>query len=220
MRLIRPYEEVWDVLRRDLGVRLKAAGFRRKGLQFCRFDEISVACLYVQSRGGDFTIELGVYFPDVVRLLDEHPVAEFPTIVDCLFAHRKRLPRLGPDGYDRWWIVPPRYSELDLPPDFPGADQPRSRDTLSAHVANLWVTCGAPWQERMSDPRNARAALSSDDHLYRAAFSVVAGDLDVARDEVRLEYLAAEARDAPATMRKVREFASRAGIEDVVAPAR
>src|SRR3954454_12581137 len=136
-----PPEDVWDVIRRDLAIRLKTAGFTRKGRRFRLLRGASVACVDVQrSRfgGGDFTIEVGVYFPEVVRLLDEAPLAEFPALEDCLLSHRERLPFLGPDGRDRWWIVPPRNSDLVVPPGYLGGSQPGTREALARYIADLW----------------------------------------------------------------------------------
>jgi len=50
---------------------------------------------------GKFTVEIGVFLPEVFSALYERKVARFARSLDCI--ERKRLGALGKEGKDHWW---------------------------------------------------------------------------------------------------------------------
>src|SRR5579862_7392146 len=94
----------------DLAKRLKQQGFARFGRNYSKPHERAVVCLNVQGSqwnrgaGGRFTINLGVYFPELSRILDDTSPEDRPTIVSCPMCLQERLPGLAL-GRDIWWEV-------------------------------------------------------------------------------------------------------------------
>src|SRR5262245_17212734 len=102
-------EQIADVVA-PLASALKAAGFRKNGLNFRR--EVSpgvIRLVDVQcsqwNRGneGSFTINLGVYHRALAELHDTSPVVDVPLVKHCVV--RERIGKLMPEAEDHWWTA-------------------------------------------------------------------------------------------------------------------
>ena len=180
-----------DVVRRDLARRLKSDGYRKSGRTFYRSAETHTAVVNVQAskhnlgNNGTFTVNLGVYFPDVATITNAPPLTgAFPKECDCTV--RQRLGVLM-TGDDYWWSV---TIDTDI-------------DTVAKTVAHTWSQHGQPWIERVSDLDAAHNELVSQNMFFvAAAISVLKGRRDEATELVHK----AESRQ-PMAARRIQQWA-------------
>ena len=181
-----------DAIRSDLAKRLKADGYRKSGRTFYSADDSRTAVVNVQGSKsnlgdeGTFTINLGVYFPDVAKITNALPITgRFPKEYDCTI--RQRLGVLMTDGNDFWWSV---NSDTDL-------------DALAKNVGDAWSQHGKPWMDHVSDLDAAHAELLNQQLFFIAAgVSLLRGRRDEALELVRQ----AESRQ-PRAARRIQEWA-------------
>ena len=151
-----------NVIRGDLAGRLKDAGYRRAARTF--FAEFSDHTCVVnvqadkwnQGSSGRFTINLGVYFPELAQLMETLPLSGvYPKEHECNV--QERLGSLMHDGRDVWW-------EIDA-----GTDVAK----LAGEVGNAWAAFGKPWLEQVSTLEGAHAQLLNQYSYYQAAASAL-----------------------------------------------
>ena len=140
-----------NVIRDWISPLLKAEGFRKKGQRFWKIFDDHVWVIEIQrgryneGSNGEFTINLGVYFPEWVRALSEIPrfnhwlpVKELPAESDCFIRERLDcLVHMNPDGSylgDKWWVV---------------SDQTTVKD-LGENIASAISTKGIEWLKELS----------------------------------------------------------------------
>tara|TARA_R110002049_G_scaffold277666_2_gene456235 strand:+ start:1722 stop:2312 length:591 start_codon:yes stop_codon:yes gene_type:complete len=181
-----------DVVRRDLARRLKSDGYRKSGRTFYRSAESCTAVVNVQAskhnhgNNGTFTVNLGVYFPDVATITNALPfTGAFPKEYDCTV--RQRLGVLKAGGDDYWWPV---NVDSDI-------------DAVAETVTGTWSQHGQPWIERVSDLDAAHNELVSQNMFFvAAAISVLQGRRDEAAELVRK----AQSRQ-PMAARRIQQWA-------------
>jgi uncharacterized protein DUF4304 len=122
------------VIREGLGKPLKEAGFRKSGRNFHLVADGVVRMVNVQASqfnfgaGGQFTLNLGVYLPEVAKFLKEKLApGKLPTEYECTIS--VRIGSLMPKREDHWWKID---SSIDL-------------YTLAEEVKTTWVKFGQPW---------------------------------------------------------------------------
>jgi hypothetical protein len=182
----------------ELGMRLKAHGYRKKGRTFHRRTEESVCIVNVQASQsnigstGTFTINLGVYFPGIEEPLTGGSPSDPPREYDCTL--RQRLGGLMPEtGGDRWWSV--------------GSDVA----TVSEDVAEAWRVFGRPWLDGNATLTSARAELTRRNALHGAVASMLLGERAEAERLVRL-YLAECPERATIARARAERWARASGI--------
>ncbi len=181
-----------DVVRRDLARRLKSNGYRKSGRTFYRIAGSHTAVVNVQASkhnlglNGTFTVNLGVYFPDVATITNALPLTgAFPKEYDCTVRQRLGVLMTGSDDY--WWVV---NIDTDM-------------GTIAETVAHTWSQHGQPWIERVSDLDAAHNELVSQNMFFvAAAISVLQGRRDEAAELVRK----AESRQ-PMAARRIQQWA-------------
>jgi hypothetical protein len=105
--LTTPSSLVDLVVKQDLAPSLRRLGFKKQRRNFRRPTTASVQVINVQSSAwnfedeASFTVNLGLYFPDVASALGDGPDPS-PAEYDCHV--RSRIGALV-DGVDRWWKV-------------------------------------------------------------------------------------------------------------------
>ena len=153
-----------QVIRRGLAAHLKEEGYRRSGRTF-RLLADTVRVVSVQGsqwnseESGRFTVNLGVYFPQLVTLIGGEPVRS-PREYDCPV--RARIAELRA-GRDDWW-------ELGEATDL---------DELSSNVLRAYVEHARPWLDSNADPRSLLESGGAS--VLAAAAAVTLGDRDGAR---------------------------------------
>lgn len=118
------FGETLDEIQRKLELGLRQHGFRRKGRAFNRIAADGITqvigveagrfdppgTVYVpgitRSLYGQFTINLGVYVPEVERWTNGTRKKSFVQDYDCCI--RERLGNLGPEARDVWWWIEKR----------------------------------------------------------------------------------------------------------------
>ncbi len=159
-----------EVIRRAVVPELKPLGFRRAGRTFRRTLRECIQVVNVQSsrwndaREGQFTLNLGVYFPaahaEMRDLLRWSPGTAGPTEPECTV--RRRIGRLLPSNLDKWWTVRPAEPS----------------DRVVEEVRALLRDPALPWVERVSTLAGARAEADGGPAI---ALSLLLGDLEAAR---------------------------------------
>jgi hypothetical protein len=139
---------------------LKAAGYRKKGLNFHQEASptvvrlVNVQCSqWNDELEGRFTVNLGVYHRDLAALHDALPVVESPLVKDCII--QERLSVLMPAHEDQWWCV----------------DKRTDVTALGAEVARAWSQYGQPWLDSLSSLNEARSFLLADNYFFLAALA-------------------------------------------------
>ena len=162
------------VVREGLAPYLNAAGFRKRSRNFHRFVGEVVQVVNVQAspwntdHEGEFTLNLGVYFPALAEVLNLPIPPKLPTEADC--HARERIGILLPVRRDYWWRIAP---DSDL-------------DRLGIELRDAWLLYGAPWIERNLDLREVREGELRQKAPFRAAaVSIVLGERERAAKELQ-----------------------------------
>lgn len=186
-----------------LAATLKADGFKRSARTFQLTREAVIQVLNVQASQsnlgdeGSFTLNLGVYVPDLGRVLGE-AVQEKPKEYQC--QARQRIGRLMAGGEDHWWDVSPR---TDLA-------------ALAEEIDLRYRELARPWFEALATPRaleTSPACLGGD--LARAGLALVEGRREDAARYIE-PILAHPDSYAVGYVSDVRQFAKRHGLVDLV----
>jgi len=126
------------IIREGLAKELKAIGCKKSGRNFVLEGEESLRLVNVQAsqwnfeNRGEFTLNLGAYFPKVERLLKSPRLKTFPKEYECTV--RVRIGELMPGGLDTWW-------KLDASTD---------DAKLAGELVEAWTRYGKPWFESMT----------------------------------------------------------------------
>jgi hypothetical protein len=165
---------------------LRRSGFKGSGRTFHRRLDYAVQVVNVQASmsnfadTGRFTINLGVFFPEVAAFIDPGRVPERPKEYQCTI--RARIGKPMDAATDYWWSVGPNTIDSQL----------------GDEVAKTFFTYGLPWLERYSSLPAVPEALGRD-VLVRAACLAVLGRrhdaqalvrASIAEDPERTAYLA------------------------------
>ena len=164
-----------DIIRLDLAKRLKADGYRKSGRTFHFTSDLRTVVVNVQGSksnlgdDGKFTINLGIYFPDVAKITGAIPfTGSFPKEYNCTI--RQRLGKLMTDGNDFWWSV---SSDSDL-------------DAIARNVGDAWAQHGKPWIDHISDLDAVNTELLKQKLFFIAAgVSLLRGRRDEATELIR-----------------------------------
>ena len=140
-------QSIDQVVRRGLHPLLREQSFKKKGRTFRRDSAGAIQVVNIQGSmtnsgdSGRFTMNLGVYFPAVARLVGTE--TESPLEYECTL--RSRIGRLMPARGDHWW-------ELDAATDV---------DALAADVADAYRRFGEDWLQVHSDVKRAACSEKS-----------------------------------------------------------
>jgi len=126
------------LVKEHLAPPLRAAGFRGSGRSFCRSAGEAIQVVNVQSSKwnqgseGKFTINLGVFFSTIARLVDPERVPVSPKEYECTV--RARIGKALGSAQDLWWEV----------------DSSTQTQVLGAQVSDLLMSAGLAWLDRNS----------------------------------------------------------------------
>lgn len=154
-----------QIVRSVLHPTLKREGFRKSARTFRRVIANCTQIVNIQGSWtnyadqGQFTINLGVYFPEAARLDGTFPVKEHPLESDCLI--RERIGFLMPAHRDYWWM-------LDVTTDV---------DWVAQDITDNWIIYGKPWLEDKSTYEGAKQfALQRKLPYWASIFCLLQGD--------------------------------------------
>lgn len=162
-------ERIDAVMKAHFGPSLRQLGFKKKGRNFRRrlSDATQIVNVQASQRNsggqGQFTLNLGIYFPAAAKFVGRYEELDEPTELDCPI--RRRIGLLMPLHQDTWWSINPN-TELDA---------------LSREVTDTLVRYGLPWFEQAS--RLESAVLDDDPHAgptTKAALLMAMGNREAA----------------------------------------
>jgi hypothetical protein len=136
------------VIGHGLAPLLEEVGFRRKGRTFRRESPDRIDVINVQGskwnagRTGEFTINVGVYYPRLAELYDPYRPDGLPEEYHCTI--RNRIGMLMGRRTDKWWKLG-RYTR---------------DEKVSADVTDCVRDHALPWLEEMSDLDNVKREVS------------------------------------------------------------
>ncbi len=183
------------VIGHSLAPCLREAGFRRKARTFHRVETDRIDVINVQGskwnqgRTGEFTINVGIYFPQIAELYDPYLPEGLPQEYHCTI--RRRLGQLMGKRIDKWWKLG-RFTK---------------EDKLSVQLAGLIREFALPWMEEMSDLENVKPDVP---RFIAAAVAYHQGRMDEARQYVIESY-----DETPARNELTRDWAVAHGLGDV-----
>ena len=159
-----------EIVRNGLAQELRSAGFKKLVRTWRRSVGELTQVTNLQASwtnhgdAGTFTLNLGVYFPEAVRLFALWPVKEKPGESDCIVS--ERIGFLMPRGTDVWWEV----------------NSGTNVELLGHELALTWRTHALPWLDAHTDPVIARDFVRKVSPLWAAIFSVLVGDRATGRE--------------------------------------
>lgn len=163
-----------QIVRESVHPALKARGFRRVGRNFRRNSEGLTQIVNLQASQwnhgdrGQFTLNLGVYFPKAAELHGVFVVTEKPLEPDCLI--RMRIGHLLPCASDYWWDV----------------DSATDSDRLGREVASVVIDVALPWLEDASTLEGAlRYCAMRGNFWFHTIFALAAGERAMAESSFR-----------------------------------
>ena len=164
-------------IRLGLSPALKADGYKKKGRTFYQAGINATRVVNVQSSqsnlgaAGKFTLNLGVYFPEVERVAGNDATLQCPVESQCSL--RERIGLLLPERKDKWWEV---GSGIEI-------------ETISDQVLLAWKNYGRIWMESHRDPESA--LTQADNGLLGpvriAAIHMIHGRTHEAQEEIDRE---------------------------------
>jgi hypothetical protein len=131
-------EKINYIIRVGLHPALKGEGFIKSARTFRRTRPNCTQIVNIQGRWtnykeeGQFTINLGVYYPEAARLHGQFKITHRPSFLDCML--HQRIGVLMPIRRDYWW-------------DF---DSKSDLDNIAKDVVVACMDFGLPWLEELS----------------------------------------------------------------------
>jgi hypothetical protein len=148
---------------------LKGRGFKKSGRNFYKQQNGTYQVLNIQasmfndSDEGRFTVNLGIFFPEINDLVGIFEVSGVPKETECTV--RQRIGLLAPEGTDFWWKVEPTSSAQEV----------------ARHLRSFVETFGLPWLEKNSDVRAAGPLLRKQNPFVAAATALYEGNREEAK---------------------------------------
>ena len=161
-------QRIDTIIREGLAPLLKRNGFKKKARNFYREFENRIEVINVQAgkwnegNEGQFTINVGVYYPDISKITDAVPVKGLPKEYDCTV--RERIGLLTPENQDRWWKVDSSVNDSEL----------------AENVANQVDALCLPWLSEMSDLETVKKYITNKLAFVAAGIALYQGNREEA----------------------------------------
>ncbi len=158
------------IIRGNLAPLLKERGFRKKARNFYRQHDDRVELINVQASQwnegaeGQFTVNVGVYYPAISEITDAPSVKGMPKEYDCTV--RQRIGLISEDRKDTWWSLNATSDDGQIAKD----------------VAKKVEMLCLPWLESMSNLDEVKALAAINRPLVAAGISLHQGNDLEARD--------------------------------------
>jgi hypothetical protein len=148
---------------------MKENGFKKKRRNFYKEENGVYQILNVQgsifndANEGRFTVNLGIFFPEINKLVGIHHLQGVPTEPDCTL--RQRVGHLTPQGTDHWWRVQPGDPI----------------EQIAEHLKSLVANYGLPWLDRNRQISVALPLLKKQNPFVAAATALYEGNREEAK---------------------------------------
>ena len=159
-----------SIVQERLAPLLKKNGFKKKARNFYREYSDRVEVINVQAsqwnegNEGKFTINVGVYYPEISKIIEAPPVTGEPKEYDCTV--RERIGLLTPENKDQWWQIDGSVNDLEI----------------SENVANQVEKICLPWFSKMSDLENVKNHVVKNMAFVAAGIALFQGNREEASD--------------------------------------
>ena len=160
---------------KQLGYRKNARTFYVRDIEYTKIVQVRASSFNLP-RTGHFEVMLGVYFPDVARLLEKPSLKRLPRYEACIIW--SSLGRLAFDATRRkediWYEI-----DLNLPTDL---------QALARKIDDEWQKYGHLWINRVTDPEKAAQELSHYGlYIMAAAIYLAKGLREKASEQILLD---------------------------------
>lgn len=156
------------IIKEGLAPMLKKIGFKKKARNFYRDFESRIEVINVQASKwnegseGQFTVNAGVYYPDISEITGAPPVKGMPKEYDCTV--RERIGLLTPENQDRWWKVDNSVNNSEI------------AESIANHVEKFCL----PWLKEMSDLDSVKKYIASKLAFVAAGIALFQGNREEA----------------------------------------
>ena len=175
---------------------LKKEGFKKKARDFYREYEDRIEVINVQASKwndgaeGKFTVNVGVYYPEIAEITDAIPVKGMPKEYDCTITERIGL--LTPEKKDEWWKI----------------DSSTNDSEVSERVAKQVEVLCIPWLARMSTLNEVKVAVAKSNRAFVAAgIALFQGSPEEAK-----EYIVQALKQQPLAKSKINAWGKKHGL--------
>nr|WP_320166022.1 DUF4304 domain-containing protein [uncultured Methylophaga sp.] len=158
-------KKIDEIINLELKALMKSHGFKKKARNFYKeldcgvFQLINVqGSMYNDNQDARYTINLGVFFPEIYEMVGLGNVGTVPSIPDCSIS--KRIGHLKPERTDYWWQLTPASNLHQLASD------------LSSSVEHY----GLPWLQNNSSISKASVELKGQNPFTAAATAIIEGN--------------------------------------------
>ncbi len=166
-----------EIIKAELAPLLKQSGFKMRARNFYREHSDRTDLINIQASQwnegfeGKFTVNVGVYFPEISKLIDAPQVKGLPKEYDCTV--RQRIGLITEGSRDTWWEVNP---EID-------------RDAVAIDLASRVKAVCLPWLEQMADLDNVKISVVKDNRaIVAAGISLHQGNAAEAKDYLKKSF--------------------------------
>ena len=149
----------------ELKALMKANGFKKRARNFYKEIDGGVFLLvnvqgsmYNDNQDARYTVNLGVFFPEIYEMVGFGNVGAIPSVPDCSIT--KRIGHLKPEKTDYWWQLKPSSNLQQLAAD------------LSRTVEQY----GLPWLQSNSSISTASIELKGQNPFTAAATAIIEGN--------------------------------------------
>ena len=150
-------KKIDEIIKQGLVPLLKKEGFKKKSRNFYREHNNRVEIINIQAsqfnegNNGKFTINVGVYYPDIAKITEAPSVKGIPKEYNCTI--RERIGSLTPENKDQWWEINGSKNDFDI------------SMIITQQVEELCL----PWLQNMSNLEAVKTAAASKNLAFIAA---------------------------------------------------
>jgi hypothetical protein len=151
------------IVTESLAPLLKKNGFKKTARNFYRAHEDRIDVINVQAsqwnhgNEGQFTVNVGVYYPSIAEIINAPPIKGMPKEYDCTI--RERVGSLTAENKDTWWLVDSN------------TDRSRTASDLATKVDTLCL----PWLDKMSNLDSVKEGVAKNWPLVAAGIALFQG---------------------------------------------
>lgn len=164
-------QKIDEIINLELKALMKSHGFKKKARNFYKeldggvFLLVNVqGSMYNDNQDARYTVNLGVFFPQIYEMVGFGNVGAIPSIPDCSIS--KRIGHLKTERTDYWWQLTPSSNLQQLASD------------LSSSVEQY----GLPWLQNNSSISTASNELKGQNPFTAAATAVIEGNRNEASE--------------------------------------
>lgn len=183
------------IIRGGLAALLKDHGFKKKGRNFYREHNDRVELINVQASQwnqgaeGEFTVNVGVYYPAISAIVGAPAIQGMPKEHDC--AVRQRIGLISEERKDAWWSVTAT------------CDKDYIAEDLATKVEMLCL----PWLNTMSKLDEVKAHVAINTPLLAAGIALYQGN-----DAEAKEYLNQSFKKQPMAKSRATAWGKKHGL--------